>query len=268
MFSKKIQINPLLYIPLVLVLTWTPWWLAVSTGRGMENLAVKVLLLAGLLAPAVVALAFILLSEEAEYHWDYWRRVIDPTLISRGSYRLIFLLPVMITVIAMLGSFIFGESLSQFKIVPQVRAHLPSILVFIFYTFFIGPFPEELGWRGYWLDKLKDRMSGLRASLLIGLVWAVWHIPLFLVKGYPLQAKTQDPLFLAFYFIDLFPKSVIFTYLFLKNRRSTLAAILFHFMINFTGQLFELRPLTEGLVAALYLLVAICLMVRNKEIFK
>ncbi|MCR4396033.1 MAG: CPBP family intramembrane metalloprotease [Candidatus Saccharicenans sp.] len=268
MFSKKIHINPLLYIPLVLALSWTPWWLAVSTGRGLENLAVKVLLLAGLLAPAVVALVFILLGEEAEYHWDYWRRAVDPTLISRVSYRLIFLLPVIITLMATLGSFIFGGSLSQLKIMPQVRAHLPSILVFIFYTFFIGPFPEELGWRGYWLDKLKDRMSGLRASLLIALVWAVWYIPLFLVKGFPLQAKTREPLFLAFYFIELFPKSVILTYLFLKNRRSTLAAILFHFMINFTGQIFELKPLTEGLVAALYLLVAIVLVVRNKEIFK
>ncbi|MGB9906452.1 MAG: CPBP family intramembrane glutamic endopeptidase [Candidatus Saccharicenans sp.] len=268
MFSKKIHIDPFLYIPLVLALSWTPWWLAVSTGRGLENLAVKVLLLAGLLAPAVVALVFILLGEEAEYHWDYWRRVVDPTLISRGSYRLIFLLPVIITLLATLGSFIFGESLSQLKIMPQVRAHLPSILVFLFYTFFIGPFPEELGWRGYWLDKLKDRMSGLRASLLIALVWAVWYIPLFSVTGFPLQAKTREPLFLAFYFMELFPKSVIFTYLFLKNRRSTLAAILFHFMINFTGQIFELKPLTEGLVAALYLLVAIVLVVRNKEIFK
>lgn len=268
MFSKKIQINPFLFIPFVLTLTWIPWWLAVSTGRGMENLAVKVLLLAGLLAPAVVALVFILLSEEAEYHWDYWRRIFDPTLISPGSYRLIFILPLTITVISVLGSTFLGESLNQLRIVPQVRAHLPSILVFIFYTFFIGPFPEELGWRGYWLDKLKDRMSGLRASLLVALVWAVWHVPLFQVKGYPLQSKIQEPLFLAFYFIDLFPKSIIFTYIFLKNRRSTLAAILLHFMINFAGQLFELRLLTEGLVTALYLLVAIYLVVRNKEIFK
>ncbi|MCR4410413.1 MAG: hypothetical protein NUW11_09025 [Candidatus Saccharicenans sp.] len=49
MFSKKIHIDPFLYIPFVLVLTWVPWLLAVSTGRGLENLAVKVLLLGGLL---------------------------------------------------------------------------------------------------------------------------------------------------------------------------------------------------------------------------
>ena len=268
MFSKKIHIDPFLYIPFVLALTWIPWLLAVSTGRGLENLAVKVLLLGGLLVPAVVALAFILLGEEAEYHWEYWRRVFDPTLISRSGYRLILVLPPAITVVAILVSFLLGESLSQLRLVPQVRAHIPSLLVFIFYTFFIGPFPEELGWRGYWLDKLKSRMSGLQASLLVALVWALWHIPLFMVNGYPLQSRTEEPLLLALYFLDLFPKSVIFTYLFFKNQRSTLAAILFHFMINFTGQLFELTPVTEGLVTALYLLAAIFIAVRNKDIFK
>jgi len=55
---KKIQINPYLYIPFVLGLTWLPWFLAISTGRGVENLAVKVLLLAGLLIPALVAIVF------------------------------------------------------------------------------------------------------------------------------------------------------------------------------------------------------------------
>ena len=268
MFSKKIHLNPILYIPFVLVLTWTPWLLAVSTGRGIENFAVKVLLLGGLLVPALVALVFILLSEEAEYHWDYWRRVFDPTLISRSSFRVMLLLPPAVTVAAILLSFLLGESMTQLRLVPQIRAHIPSILIFIFYTFFIGPFPEELGWRGYWLDKLKLRMSGLQASLLIAAVWALWHVPLFMVKGYPLQARAENPLLLAFYFLDLFPKSVIFTYLFFKNQRSTLAAILFHFMINFTGQLFELAPLTEGLATALYLLAAIFLAVRHKEIYK
>lgn len=268
MFSKKVQVDPLLYIPFVLVLTWTPWLLAVSTGRGLENLAVKVLLLAGLLGPALVALGFILFSEDAEYHWDYWRRVFDPTLISRSSFRVIFFLPLVITLAAVLLSFLLGESLSQLKLVPQVRAHIPSVLIFIFYTFFIGPFPEELGWRGYWLDKLKNKMSGLRASLLVAAVWALWHVPLFMVKGYPLHSKTENPLLLALYFLDLFPKSVIFTYIFFKNRRSTLAVILFHFMINFIGQLFELASITEGLVTVLYLLAAVILALKNKEIFK
>jgi membrane protease YdiL (CAAX protease family) len=264
---KKFQIKPFFYIPAVLVFSWMPWLLAVSTDQGMENLAVKILLLVGLLVPGLVALIFMFIGEESEYHWDYWRRVFDPGLINRNSYLLIFFLPVIITLGAILISFFFGESVSQFKIVPQVRAHIPSLAVYIFYIFFVGPFPQELGWRGYWLDKLKNHLSGLRASLLIALTWVFWHFPLFMVKGHPLESKTGDPLLVAFYLLNLFPISVILTYLFCKNQRSTLSAIFFHFMVAFSGQLFELQPLTEGLRTSLYLLVAIYLVVRNKKIF-
>ena len=192
MSFKKIYINPYLYIPFVLGLTWLPWFLAISTGRGDENLAVKVLLLVGLLVPALVGVAFMLMGEETEDSWDYWRRVFDPTLISKRGYREIFFIPLVITVAAILVSLALGQPLSQLKLVYQVRAHLPSILIFVFYTFFVGPFPEELGWRGYWLDKLKNIMSGFKASLLIAAVWGIWTIPLFLVKGYTLQARSSN----------------------------------------------------------------------------
>lgn len=267
MFSKKIHIHPYLYIPFVLGLTWGTWLLAIATGQGVENPAVKILLIAGLLSPALVALAFILLGEDAEYHWDYWRRVFDPTLIGKQGFRMIFFLPFIITVVSIFASLIFGGQLNQLKLIPQVRAHIPSILFFIFYNLFVGPFPEELGWRGYWLDKLSHQLSGLKASLLVGLVWALWHLPLFLVRGYILQARSSHPLLVILYFIELFPKSVIFTYLFFKNRRSTLAAILFHFMINFVNQLFELNVITVGIETFLYVAVAVYLVRKNKGIF-
>lgn len=133
-----------------------------------------------------------LMGEETEDSWDYWRRVFDPTLISKRGYREIFFIPLVITVAAILVSLALGQPLSQLKLVYQVRAHLPSILIFVFYTFFVGPFPEELGWRGYWLDKLKNIMSGFKASLLIAAVWGIWTIPLFLVKGYTLQARSSN----------------------------------------------------------------------------
>lgn len=268
MFSKKIQIHPYIYIPFVLGLTWATWLLAIATGQGVENPAVKVLLIAGLLSPALVALSFILLSEDAEYHWDYWRRVFDPTLISKEGWRLIFFLPLVIIIISILASLAFGGQLSQLKLIPQVRAHIPSILFFIFYNLFVGPFPEELGWRGYWLDKLTGYLSGLKASLLVGLVWALWHLPLFLVRGYILQVRSSHPLLAVLYFIELFPKSIIFTYIFFKNRKSTLAAILFHFMINFVNQLFEISLITAGIQTFLYIMVALCLAGKNKELFR
>jgi membrane protease YdiL (CAAX protease family) len=48
----------------------------------------------------------------------------------------------------------------------------------------IFPFIEEIGLRGYWLDRLQTGFTALSASLILGVVWAFWHMPLFFMEGY------------------------------------------------------------------------------------
>lgn len=67
-----------------------------------------------------------------------------------------------------------------------VEADLPLVLVFIIYIFvmfLIGGGQEEFGWRGYILDPLQDKIGLIKASLLIGLLWGLWHYPLWLMPG-------------------------------------------------------------------------------------
>uniref|UniRef100_UPI0025C452A8 CPBP family glutamic-type intramembrane protease n=1 Tax=Halovivax sp. TaxID=1935978 RepID=UPI0025C452A8 len=49
---------------------------------------------------------------------------------------------------------------------------------------FLFPLVEEVGLRGYWLDRLQDRWSALASGLLNGTTWAVWHAPLVFLPGY------------------------------------------------------------------------------------
>jgi membrane protease YdiL (CAAX protease family) len=85
---------------------------------------------------------------------------------------------------------------------------------------------EEFGWRGYALPALQERWNALAASVAIGVVWAVWHLPAFLfdVPGY-----TGSFVGYALLVVGL---SVVFTWLYNSTEGSVLLAMLFHGGIN------------------------------------
>lgn len=67
-------------------------------------------------------------------------------------------------------------------IAPEGISQLLILPMLIFWLFF-GPVPEEPGWRGYALDGLQSRHSALVSSLIVGIVWLAWHLPLFFIEG-------------------------------------------------------------------------------------
>jgi len=69
---------------------------------------------------------------------------------------------------------------------PPNNMLLPSIWVFPLFlleAIFLGGGLEELGWRGYIMDKMEDRLGPWLGNLVLGVVWAVWHLPLFFIPG-------------------------------------------------------------------------------------
>jgi membrane protease YdiL (CAAX protease family) len=75
----------------------------------------------------------------------------------------------------------FGSSddLASPNVVGVVSGMLPFFVVLVL-TDGLG---EETGWRGFALPRLLDRTGPLPASLLLGVMWAVWHLPLFWTVG-------------------------------------------------------------------------------------
>lgn len=105
-------------------------------------------------------------------------------------------------------------------------ALLLIVPLFVLNTLVLGG-NEEVGWRGYALPRLQQRMSALAASLWLGLVWGAWHAPLFFMAE-TAQGELSPPVFV----VNAIALSVIFTWLYNSTTGSLLLAVLFHGAIN------------------------------------
>lgn len=90
----------------------------------------------------------------------------------------------------------------------------------------LGPM-EEFGWRGIALPILQRRMVPLVAGIVLGVIWALWHLPAFYLSGTPQSGWDFAP-----FFIGAVSVSVILTPLFNATKGSILVAMLFHFQLN------------------------------------
>jgi uncharacterized protein len=105
-----------------------------------------------------------------------------------------------------------------------------STFDFVIFILVVG---EELGWRGYALPQLLERWSPLTSSLILGLLWGLWHLPTFLVPGTP-----QYGLPLSAFILLTVEYSILLTWLYLHTKGSVLLATLCHGAINLSQGLF------------------------------
>ena len=107
---------------------------------------------------------------------------------------------------------------------PTIQFSELSSLALLLFVLVIG---EELGWRGYALPRLQARFGDLGASLLLGLLWAGWHLPNQLIPGLEYYGYGFGAF--ALYVVSM---TVLFTWLANRTRGSVLLAWLFHGAIN------------------------------------
>jgi uncharacterized protein len=106
-----------------------------------------------------------------------------------------------------------------------------SLSVFIFFfVFFIGAIGEEVGWSGYIIDPLQSRYGALKASLVLGTFWAVWHI-------IPWSQAHQTATWIVWQSIATIFLRIIMVWIFNNTGKSVFAMILFHTMINISPYL-------------------------------
>lgn len=147
-----------------------------------------------------------------------WRVGIQWYLFVFCSYGLIIL--------AALGvNTLLGGALPEgVELTPWYTVPLQFVLLFPLYLFVGGPLAEEPGWRGFALPRLLRGHSALFSSLLIGIIWACWHLPLFWVPG---SGSGTGLVGFIWFFLQLSGWGILLGLVYI-NTGSLLLCVLFH----------------------------------------
>jgi uncharacterized protein len=122
--------------------------------------------------------------------------------------------------VVLTGAAYKGTLNTTFPFSPWVLA-LPALA----HAFLLGPI-EEFGWRGLALPILQRKYAPFWAGLILGIIWALWHVPSFFISGMPQTAWAAGP-----YFLGIIAISVILTPIFNASRGSLLVSVLYHFQM-------------------------------------
>jgi uncharacterized protein len=225
------------------------------------------LLLLNLSMPCAMALLLIFTSGNKSLIEDFWGRLILFRFSPMYILVILFLMPCVVLMATRLSLF-FGYSRDQFSIAQDVSVMKGWSILGIAIPFLLAPLIEELGWRGYGVDSLRVHFNLFTTSVLFGILWAVWHLPLFFMKGY-YHNKLWDlgVLYVINFFLSVFVLSFLINWIYYKTYRSIPAAIAFHSASNLSMMLLKTEHFTKCLVTVLLCLVSIVVIVWDHGFF-
>ena len=246
---------PVLYLGWAYLL-WSP---IVVSGASVWSVPNVAFLLVGGLSPLLSGLGLLWLTQGRAGFQDLRRRVLEVSRISVRWWVFIALFYPVFTLLAASVAVAVGHTSGPLEFVSTTRLFDPGALALLFAVAFLFPAIEEIGLRGYWFDQLQARFSALTASLLLGAVWAAWHVPLVYMSGY-YEGTTFDP-DLWWWLPSIVLTAIVGTWVYNNTRRSVLAVIGLHFVGNLTGETMGFAPEMYPYVVAGTALVALVVVV-------
>lgn len=155
------------------------------------------------------------------------------SLLRRGwdfAFAKAWLVPTLFLMPAIGGITLAVLTLFKQPIPWEVGLPLPMVAPVFLLILLLNGLPEEYGWRGYALERLQQQWSPLAASLLLGLGWGVWHIPLHFISG-----TVQAAIPVTEYIAQTMVLAVLYTWLYNHTGGRIAVAALFHAAANVTG---------------------------------
>ncbi len=233
------------FVLTVFSVSWIFWIPAALFSQVEQQPVYFLLYLLGGFGPTIAGVFSIRRERDMAVEKDISHRLTGIRLINGAWYVFIFtlfpLLAITVIVIYRLTHGIMPSLPSLDGFTGQIGDFITLIVIAV-QSFILGPLSEEIGWRGYALDNLQKRFRPITASLILGLLWGLWHLPLFFIKGSMYYEWGAGTWLFWLFFVRMTALTIIMTVVYNANNRSILSAILLHFMFNFTFVFLQPAP--------------------------
>jgi membrane protease YdiL (CAAX protease family) len=225
--NKECEIHTiLLFLLITFIWTWLFWLPSVLSPEGYFNQILFVLFIIGGYGPFVGAFSLTYINEGKRGVMKLWKRFWSIKIEIKWLLITLLLFPVLYTVSSLLAFLIQGDH-TFFAWLAQ-----PWVIInYIITAFFAGGFSEEFGWRGYALDRFQVKLGPIISSLIIGVIWSFWHLPIWFIAGDPRSIGGIPDFFL--FLLETACLSILFTWVYKNTNRSIFIAVIFHTIFNF-----------------------------------
>jgi len=219
---------------------------------------------AGLIAPFLIAWRLIWL--EPGLRDDLKRRLFGFAATRPVYWFLTCFLMLASILLAQAISLLFGHSAAQFHL--SGKTSFSAGIFPAWFMLILAPLFEELGWHSYGNDCLRRRMNLFNTCLLFGVLWAIWHLPLGLIKGYYQSNVAQTGFLYSLNFlVSVIPFTILMNWLYYKTKRSILVAIIFHITAGGFNEMFATHPDSKVIQTGLLLILSAVLVIKDRSFF-
>lgn len=231
---------PWSYVLLTYALSWSTWllgWYALGQPDDMSRTsAIMPVILAGSFGPGLAAAIL-----TARHGWGAVKEWLGAFVSFRCGWRgyAATFLPFPLAVLFLTVLFGYEPKLDAAEGQPALAFYLtifPMVIVNGLVTAIMGagPLGEEGGWRGYMLPRLLEKFGEVPASLILGLVWALWHLPVMaMFPGW--RGGMEFWTYLPLYIVSVCALSLLMTRVWKIGRGSLVPVIWLHGIVNAIG---------------------------------
>ena len=261
---EKYTYKPVRFYITVFALTWGFWIAALLL---KDNNSVMFLLMAiGLFMPAVTALVTVLTSKNKMLKEDLKRKIVGFYRI-KPVYIIKAVLVFLVSVVASIAiSTLFGGSWEQLRFTEDFSFSIGGTSALL--TMVLASIIEEVGWRGYGEDAVGSYHSWFEETLIFGVIWGAWHLPLFLIPGtYHYTLKELGGLYVINFLLSTIPVNFLQTWVYVRNNRSMLATATFHLFLNVMQEKIAITPETKCIETIVLLALSAVIVYKNKDMF-